>query len=139
MPGSLAQPSLNLQNRHTASSPAGRPNRAARRDRTTNRSARCGVTAADDTHDATGDPEADIRHDIRHADRQGGHMSVIAILRIPGNPADLEQYAAGPGGEVMRRIAEAGRSAGAIRHQFAGGDNEVLIIDEWPDEQTFQA
>ena len=39
----------------------------------------------------------------------------------------------------MRRIAEAGKTAGAIRHTFAGGDNEVLVIDEWPDEQSFQA
>jgi hypothetical protein len=66
-------------------------------------------------------------------------VSVIVILRIPGNPADLERYAAGPGGEVMRRIAEAGKAAGAIRHSFAGGDNEVLVVDEWPDEASFQA
>jgi hypothetical protein len=66
-------------------------------------------------------------------------VSVIVVLRIPGNPADLEGYAAGPGGDVMRRIAEAGKAAGAIRHSFAGGDNEVLVIDEWPDEQSFQA
>lgn len=65
-------------------------------------------------------------------------MSVIVILRIPGKPADLEDYAAGPGGEVMRRIAAAGKAAGAIRHIFAGSDNEVVVIDEWPDEQSFQ-
>jgi hypothetical protein len=66
-------------------------------------------------------------------------MSVIVILRIPGNPADLERYAAGPGGEVMRRIAEAGKAAGAIRHSFAGSDDEILVVDEWPDAQSFQA
>jgi hypothetical protein len=66
-------------------------------------------------------------------------VSVIVILRIPGNPTDLERYAAGPGGEVMRRIAEAGKTAGAVRHSFAGSDNEVLVVDEWPDEQSFQA
>jgi hypothetical protein len=65
-------------------------------------------------------------------------MSVIAMLRIKGNPADLERYAAGPGGELMRRIGEAGKAAGAVSHHFAGGDGEVLVIDEWPDEQTFQ-
>jgi len=65
-------------------------------------------------------------------------MSVITVLRVKGNPNDLERYAAGPGGEVMLRIGEAAKAAGAIRHSFAGGDNEVLVIDEWPDEQTFQ-
>jgi hypothetical protein len=66
-------------------------------------------------------------------------MSVIVILRVPGNPADLEAYAAGPGGEVMRRIAEAGKAVGAIRHSFAAGDNEVLVIDEWSDAESFNS
>jgi hypothetical protein len=66
-------------------------------------------------------------------------MSVIVVLRITGNPADLEAYAAGPGGEVMKRVAERAKAAGAIRHRFAAGDNEVVVIDEWPDEQTFGA
>jgi hypothetical protein len=39
----------------------------------------------------------------------------------------------------MRRIAEAAKAAGAVRHTFAGGDNEVLVIDEWPDAQSFEA
>jgi hypothetical protein len=65
-------------------------------------------------------------------------MSTIVILRIPGNPADLERYAAGPGGDVMRQIALAGKAAGAIHHSFAGGSNEVLVIDEWPDQESFE-
>jgi hypothetical protein len=40
--------------------------------------------------------------------------------------------------EMMRGIAEAGKAAGAIRHAFAGGDDEILVIDEWPDEGSFQ-
>jgi hypothetical protein len=65
-------------------------------------------------------------------------MAIIAILRIPGNPADLEKFAAGPGGEVMQRVSAAGKAAGAVRHNFAGGDNEILVVDEWPDEKSFQ-
>ena len=65
-------------------------------------------------------------------------MAVMVILRIPGNSADLERYAAGPGGDIMQRIATAGKAAGAIRHTFAGNDSEILVIDEWPDEATFQ-
>jgi heme-degrading monooxygenase HmoA len=66
-------------------------------------------------------------------------MSVVVVMRVKGNPADLERYAAGPGGAVMKHISDAGKAAGAVRHTFAGGDNEVLVIDEWPDEQSFQA
>jgi hypothetical protein len=65
-------------------------------------------------------------------------MAIMAILRIPGNPADLERYAAGPGGNVMQRVSAAGKAAGAIRHSFAAGENEILVIDEWPDEKSFQ-
>src|SRR4051795_7327371 len=65
-------------------------------------------------------------------------MAIMAILRIPGNPADLERYADGPGGELMQQVSAAGRAAGATRHTFAAGENEILVIDEWPDEKTFQ-
>jgi hypothetical protein len=66
-------------------------------------------------------------------------MSVIVLLRIPGNPADLESYAAGPGGQTMKSIADAGKAAGAIHHMFAGSENEIVVLDEWPDQQSFEA
>lgn len=65
-------------------------------------------------------------------------MAIMVIMRVPGDPGDLEKYAAGAGGDLMVKISQAGKAAGAVRHTFAGGDNEVLIIDEWPDEQSFQ-
>ena len=65
-------------------------------------------------------------------------MAIMVVLRIPGNPADLERYATGPGGAVMERVAADGKAAGAVRHCFAAGENEILVIDEWPDEKTFQ-
>ena len=64
-------------------------------------------------------------------------MAVITVLRIPGNPSDLERYAAGPGRQVMQRI-QAGKAAGAIRHTSAGGEGEISVIDEWPDQQSFE-
>jgi hypothetical protein len=59
------------------------------------------------------------------------------ILRVPGDPKTFEQYAAG-NAEMMIRIADAGKEAGATRHAFAAGDDEILVIDEWPDEGSFQ-
>ena len=64
-------------------------------------------------------------------------MSVFVILRVPGDPNTLEKYASS-NADMMRRIADAGKEAGAIHHAFAGGDDEVVVIDEWPDEGTFQ-
>jgi hypothetical protein len=64
-------------------------------------------------------------------------MSVIMILRVPADADALEQYAHA-NADQLTRIADAGKAAGATRHLFAAGDGEVLVIDEWPDEASFQ-
>lgn len=64
-------------------------------------------------------------------------MSVFMILRVQGDPNTLERYASS-NAEMMKRIAEAGKAAGATRHAFAGADDEIVVIDEWPDEGSFQ-
>ena len=65
-------------------------------------------------------------------------MSVMLVMRVPGDPMNLEEYATGAGGDVMMRVAAAGKAAGAIRHTFAAGENEIMVIDEWPDEKSFR-
>jgi hypothetical protein len=64
-------------------------------------------------------------------------VSIFMILRVPGDPAALEQYA-NANADMMQRIAAAGKAAGATRHAFAAGDNEILVIDEWPSADAFQ-
>ena len=64
-------------------------------------------------------------------------MSVLMILRVQGDPNTLEDYA-NTNADMMQRIAAAGKAAGATRHAFAGGDNEILVIDEWPTADAFQ-
>jgi uncharacterized protein (DUF1330 family) len=59
------------------------------------------------------------------------------ILRVQGDPKTLEQYA-NANADMMLRISGAGKAAGATRHAFAGGDGEILVIDEWPDEKSFR-
>ena len=65
-------------------------------------------------------------------------MSVFVVLKVPGDPSTLEKYAQSEGGEMMKRIAAVGKKAGAIHHAFAAGDNEIVVIDEWPDAGSFQ-
>jgi hypothetical protein len=60
------------------------------------------------------------------------------ILRVAADPDNFEQYA-NANAELMRRIAGDGQAAGATRHAFAGGDGEILVIDEWPSAEAFQA
>ena len=64
-------------------------------------------------------------------------MSVFMIMRVAGDPDGFEQYASA-NAEMMQRIAAAGQAAGATRHAFAAGDGEFLVIDEWPDPESFQ-
>ena len=64
-------------------------------------------------------------------------MSVFMILRVPGDPDTFERYASG-NADMLQRIAEAGKAAGAIRHAFGGGEGEIIVVDEWPDEGSFQ-
>jgi len=64
-------------------------------------------------------------------------VSIVMILRVQADPEALEQFA-NANAEMMKGIARAGQAAGATRHMFAAGDGEVLVIDEWPDEATFQ-
>ena len=63
-------------------------------------------------------------------------MSVLMTLRINGDAKALEHLAeVDP--EAFPRVAAAGKAAGATYHRFYASDDEILVIDEWPDEQTF--
>ena len=66
-------------------------------------------------------------------------MSVIITLRAPGNPAQLEQWAA-DNSDHMASIIERAKEHGLIAHRFYGNDDgQLLIVDEWPDEDSFHA
>jgi hypothetical protein len=62
-------------------------------------------------------------------------MSVLMTLRVSGNPKAIE--AIDP--DLLQTVAARGREYGAIKHRFYGSDDEILVVDEWPDEASFQA
>jgi hypothetical protein len=64
-------------------------------------------------------------------------MSVFVILRVSGDPNAFEQYA-NANADVIQRVSAEGKAAGATRHAFAAGEGEILVIDEWPDAESFQ-
>jgi quinol monooxygenase YgiN len=65
-------------------------------------------------------------------------VSVIVTVTVAGNPGLLEAHAeAHP--EAMRAIADRAARHGVIAHRFYGADGRIMLIDEWPDEQSFQA
>jgi hypothetical protein len=64
-------------------------------------------------------------------------MSVIVIGHMKVNPANVEALWRDRKAD-FEAVATAAKAAGAKHHQWAFGDGEVVIIDEWPDAETFQ-
>jgi hypothetical protein len=65
-------------------------------------------------------------------------MSVIMTMWFKGDPAALEQYAADNPG-ALRGVSDHAVEHGVIAHRFYGADGQILIIDEWPDAESFQS
>lgn len=61
-------------------------------------------------------------------------MSVLMTLRVSADPKAIEETAP----EVLQQVIDRAKGYGVISHHFYGTDNEVLVIDEWPDEASFQ-
>jgi hypothetical protein len=65
-------------------------------------------------------------------------MSVIMTMWVKGDPSKLEEHAAANSDE-MKAIVESAKGHGLIAHRFYGSDGQIMVIDEWPDEQSFQS
>ena len=64
-------------------------------------------------------------------------MSVLMTLWLQGNPDELERLA-GEDPDGMRAIAEQAKEHGVIAHRFYGTDGQIMVIDEWPDRESFE-
>ena len=67
-------------------------------------------------------------------------MPVIMVQEVAADPCGLEEFAAG-NQETVRAILEAARKHGLIAHRFYGSEDrkKVLIVDEWPDRESFES
>jgi hypothetical protein len=63
-------------------------------------------------------------------------MSVLMILRVPAEAANLEQ-AVEQNRDLLLGIAERAKGRGAIHHDFYAGDGEVIVVDEWDSPESF--
>jgi hypothetical protein len=64
-------------------------------------------------------------------------MSVIMTLVFRGDPEKLEQYASENEGH-LRGISDQAQSNGLTAHRFYGSDGQIMVVDEWPDAESFQ-
>jgi len=62
-------------------------------------------------------------------------MSVLMTLRIQGDPKAVEATDV----ETLTTITDRAMKHGLISHHFYGTETEILVIDEWPDEQSCQS
>ena len=66
-------------------------------------------------------------------------MSVMMTIVVSGDPNKLEEHAASDPG-AMQGILESAKEHGLIAHRFYGSeDGELMVVDEWPDAQSFQS
>ena len=66
-------------------------------------------------------------------------MSVIMTLQAKGDPEALERFA-GADQDRMRSIVDQAKQHGVIAHRFYGADDgRIMVVDEWPDAESFQA
>jgi len=62
-------------------------------------------------------------------------MSVLMTMRVTGDPTAVESADQ----QMLDTVVERAKQHGLISHHFFGNDNEVLVVDEWPDEESFKA
>jgi hypothetical protein len=63
-------------------------------------------------------------------------MSVIVTVLTKGDPKQVEEYASA-NSDSMQAIVESAKGHGLLAHRFYGADGQVLVIDEWPDGESF--
>ena len=65
-------------------------------------------------------------------------MSVLMTLRVQGDATKLEALAASDP-SLFPTVSGKGKEMGATYHRFYATDTEIMVVDVWPDEATFQA
>ena len=63
-------------------------------------------------------------------------MSVIMTLRVSGDPGKFEQLA-GENQDMIRGISQRAKDQGLIAHRFYGSEGQIMVVDEWPDAESF--
>ena len=67
-------------------------------------------------------------------------MSVMVVTKFDGSASALEELVTGRHKETVLQLRDAAVAAGAIRHVFAEDtDGKLMVVDEWPSEEAFQA
>jgi hypothetical protein len=67
-------------------------------------------------------------------------MSVMVVTKFDAPASALEELVTGRHKETVLQLRDAAVAAGAIRHVFAEDtDGKLMVVDEWPSLEAFQA
>jgi heme-degrading monooxygenase HmoA len=62
-------------------------------------------------------------------------MTVLMTLKVAGDATKLEAEDR----SMFETVVERAKTHGVISHHFYATDDEILVVDEWPDEESFRA
>jgi len=63
-------------------------------------------------------------------------MSVLVVIKVPGDTAVFESFMAQSADRVIELTAKA-KAGGCTSHRFAVGDGEIVVVDEWDSREQF--
>src|SRR5690348_9377569 len=69
--------------------------------------------------------------------KEASLMSVLVTLWFQADPDELERVAS-QDPDAIRAIAEQAKAHGLIAHRFYGSEGQIMVIDEWPDRESFE-
>jgi hypothetical protein len=61
-------------------------------------------------------------------------VSVLMTLRVSGDSKGIEATPQ----ETFDAVIARAKEHGLIAHRFWGNGSEILVVDEWPDQESFQ-
>ena len=64
-------------------------------------------------------------------------MSVLVVLRVPGDTATFESFVSSNKERVRSKSASVPRRD-CLAHRFAVGDGHIIVVDEWETPEQFQ-
>jgi quinol monooxygenase YgiN len=64
-------------------------------------------------------------------------MAVLTTLRLSADPKKFEEFAADENAPLIM-IRDRAVERGCTSHHFYATDDEILVVDEWPDEASFR-
>ena len=65
-------------------------------------------------------------------------MTVLMTLRVAGDGKQLEAHVAEDSATISG-VLETAKRHGVISHRFYATDTELLVLDQWPSEDAFNA